>query len=290
METSQKIVDQEAGWGALYLPNAHKTHPKNALRVAVFTSTNAGVLLLDSLTRFEKKFPDRLALVGIATDDPLDENAKISVKKRTWHHYTPEEMELMVKGVLTIADDHEVPCYTGNVKTEYFRQLLLKWNPDAIIMNCFGQKIDSFIYELPDLGMYNFHPSDLARHVGAGAEPFESTMSSGEPTSVMTLHHVAEDIDAGSVVGVSPRIRITREDDTYPEDVRNLQAKIPSVCAWMGIELIQELIKNRDTDNPKPLDSIDFSSTMQVPLGELLMHPVCDDLQSYVLPLHPSIV
>jgi folate-dependent phosphoribosylglycinamide formyltransferase PurN len=290
MEKSQKIVNDQADWGALYMPRVQKTFPTNALRVAVFTSTNSGVLLLDSLARFETRFPDSLMIVGIATDDPLCENSRISAKKRIWRHYTPEEMEHMVNGVLAIADDHEVPCYTGNVKTEYFRQLLLEWNPDAIIMNCFGQKIDASIYELPDLGMYNFHPSDLAQQVGAGAEPFESTMSSGEATSVMTLHHVAEDIDAGSIVGVSPRIRITTEDDTYPEDVRNLQAKIPSVCAWMGIELIQELIKNNGLNNPKPIDSIDFAGTMHVPLGELLMQPVCDDLQSYVLPLHPSIV
>jgi len=290
MEKYQKTTNEQSEWGALYLPAEIKKTPLKALRVAVFASTNAGELLLNSLTRYEQKYPEKLAIIGVATDDPLDLKTRISIQKRIWHHYSPQEMQIMVNDMIEISVNHHIPCYTGNVKTDYFRKIFLDWNVDAVIMCCFGQKIDAFIYNFPKLGMYNFHPSDLAARIGAGARPFQSTMSNGNQTSVMTIHQVTETIDVGPIVGFSPRIRISKNDNSYPDDVRNLQEKIPSVCGWMGIMLVEELIDKKINNNLGFIDTIDFPSLMQPALGEKLMQPVCDDVTCYQLPLHPSIV
>lgn len=289
MEKYQKTTSEQSEWGALFLPRNKKMLHPQALRIAVFASTTAGELLLDSLTRFERKFPGKLALVGLATDDPLDPKTRISVQKRIWHHYSSQEMKIMVNQIIDTSINHDIPCYTGNVKTDYFRKIFLEWNPDAVIMCCFGQKIDAFIYTYPAFGMYNFHPSDLAARIGAGAKPFQSTMSNGSQTSVMTIHQVTETIDVGPIVGFSPRIRISREDDSYPDDVRNLQEKIPSVCGWMGIILVEKLLEQKLASKPLAIESIDFQSAMLPTLGDKLMQPVDEDLTRYKLPLHPSI-
>jgi folate-dependent phosphoribosylglycinamide formyltransferase PurN len=289
MKEYQKIYEDQMGWGALFMPARKKQSSGAGLRTVVFTSTNAADLLLDSLTRYEMRFPDLLNIRGIATDDPNDPRTKISVNKRIWQFYTPDERETMMQDVIRISMDHGISCYTGNVKTDYFRQLLAEWDPEVIIMCCFGQKVDKFIYQYPRLGMYNFHPSDLAARIGAGAQPFQSSIKEGNTTSVMTVHQVTEIIDVGPIVGSSPRVNIKKEDGSFPNDIRNLQVKIPSVCGWMGIILIRAIESHRKKGNAGPVSKIDFATHMEESTAAILLQPVQDDTSLYELPKHPLI-
>lgn len=290
MNSYQKIQNDDSVWGALYVPSEAKPVKDGALRTVVFGSTNAGALLIESLERFERKYPGLFSLVGIATDDPCDPNTRISVQRRIWKYYSGEEMCLLRDKVITLATDEGVPCYTGSVKTGYFREILQQWNPDVIIMCCFGQKVDADIFEYPGYGMYNFHPSDLAAKIGEGSQPFHDTMNNDKKTSVMTVHLVNEFIDRGPIVGRSPEINIRKADDAYPLNILSLQEKIPAICGWLGIELVQEILRWKESGGKGPLTSVDFDRLTPEYIKQRILEPVNDDLSDrYLLPLHDAI-
>jgi len=286
----RKLINEESQWGALYVPVNPKPGCKTGLRTVIFGSTNGGALVIESLARLEQKDPCLLNLVGVATDDPCDPNTRISVNKRIWRYYTTDEMRVMRDDVIDRATAYGVPCYTGGVKTDYFREILKQWDPEVIIMCCFGQKVDSFIFNYPVYGMYNFHPSDLASNIGEGSQPFHDTVNNGHTTSVMTVHLVNEWIDRGPIVGWSPRINIVKADGAYPKSVLSLQEKIPSICGWLSVELIKEILKKKQTGIEGAIGVVNFDELIPGPIRQKLMDPANDDLNDrYTLPFHDTI-
>lgn len=290
MEKYSKYIDEDAQWGGLYQPLSLKKGREEGLRTVIFGSTNAGALVLDSLIRFERRHPGLLNITGVATDDPLDPNTKISVQKRIWKYYDENEMRSLMNQIVELSAGEGISCYTGNVKTGYFREILRKWDPEVIIMCCFGQKIDAVIYDYPVFGMYNFHPSDLASRIGEGSKPFHGTMSNGNKTSVMTVHQVTESIDRGPIVGLSPEVKIVDETGYYPDSIITLQEKIPAICGWLSIILISEILKKRETGSGGAVSSVDFHAQIPGYIKQILMEPVKPDpSEKYILPLHPGI-
>lgn len=138
----KKIKSSKSRWGALYVPLEPKQGSEQALRTVLFGSTNAGALVVESLLRFETKYPDLLNLKAVATDDPCDPDTEISVSKRIWKYYNQEEMRVLRNKVIDLSTEGGVPCYTGSIKTEYFRDMLREWDPELILMCCFGQIVD----------------------------------------------------------------------------------------------------------------------------------------------------
>jgi len=253
----------------------------------IFGSTNAGILVLNSIQKFEEKFPEKLNLIAVATDDPTDEKARISAKKRIWCHYSAEEKKEMFDNLRMTVNQIGVPCYTGAVKTPYFHNMLKEWNPDVIIMCCFGQKIDQFTYDFPGYGMFNFHPSDLRNRIGAGAMPFNDTIKSEHSHSVMSLHTVTEEIDAGPIVGTSPPINICLADGSYPSSILTLQEKIPSVCGWMTIDLLKAVIDQKEKGQHHPLHCFITDKSFPTAVKEELLKPAFDDPHAdYSIPPH----
>src|SRR4030095_6803702 len=103
-------------------------------------------------------------------------------------------------------------------KTGGFRTRLDDWQPDTVISCVFGQVIDAAIIERPAYGIYNFHPTDLAHGFGAGPTPAEDLAAHGMTSTVWTIHHVIEEVDAGGIVAVSPPINIADQDGMAPAD------------------------------------------------------------------------
>jgi len=270
------IKEQAFEWGELILPPEEKPRA-GGLRVVLFGSTTAGHLVLETLLQFNRNHPGKIDLSAVATDNPCDPKARIGIKKRVWKYYSALQqrklMDLMIQEACTAG----IPCYTGSVKNDYFKRLLQQWDPELIIMCCFGQKIDSFIYHYPSCGMYNFHPSDLASNIGAGAKPFESTVLEGRTISKMILHMVTETIDGGPIVGISPPVSIVTSDGTYPGNFLVLQEKIPSVCGWMTYGLLNALLESKEQGLIHPVKTIDFDRIIPQKVKEVLMVPAEND-------------
>ncbi len=286
----QIIKDPATRWGALYVPRAPKNTNKKGLRVVLFVSCN-GYYLLKSLAEYESMYPDKLNIVGVVTDDSTDPAANISLKKRVWHHFPPTDREYLYYRMINYATGLGLPCYTGAVKTDFFHNLFSSWNPEGLLMLCFGQIIDKEIFERPVMGSYNYHPSDIANEVGLGAQPFEETISSGNKHSYLVIHEVTEIIDRGPIVGISPKVNICLQDGTYPDSVLSLHEKIIAVSGWMGVELISRIITSWESGQKGPVDYIDFETIMPEEIKCILMQPAVNNLnEKYQVPPHPLLM
>ncbi|MCK9204605.1 MAG: hypothetical protein M0P58_09270 [Bacteroidales bacterium] len=291
MNFSQKIVDVESTWGGFYEPDHPQNQPGRELKVALFGSATGGQLILESLIRFNQKNPGLLRLVGMVTDDPVDQKAKISLKKRIWGNYTREESADLMNKIIDTSMQAGIPCYTGKVKTNYFRKIFSSWDPDVLIMNCFGQKLDAYLYDYPPFGAYNFHPSNLASHIGVGAQPFQEIMRLGLHTSPIVIHKVTEVIDDGPIVGISPEINIRLHDGSYPLNIITLLHKLNSITGWMTIDILLEILEQRSLGKKGALTYIDFEKKIPKAIKHRLLIPATNELsEKYELPLHPKLI
>lgn len=118
-------------WGELILPARDETENMNGkgLKVLAICSWTLGLLAFETLKLIERRLPGELNITGLVTDEPTDRNAKISKKRRFWRYYDSNQQEEFERGIIESALTSGIPCYTGEVKNEFFRNLLAKWNP-----------------------------------------------------------------------------------------------------------------------------------------------------------------
>jgi folate-dependent phosphoribosylglycinamide formyltransferase PurN len=282
------IKTSASGWGALYSPHKPKNNKKEGLRTVLFVSCDCGNLMLRDLAHFETLFPEKLNIVGVVTDDPLDSAAKISIKKRIWSQFPKDEHANIFQRIINSTVSLGVQCYSGAVKTDYFREIYSKWNPEALLMFCFGQKLDEPIFEYPLMGAYNFHPSDLPKKIGAGTQPFQNAIQNGLKSSPLVIHKVTDLIDVGPVIGVSPEVNICLSDGSYPSSIITLLDKITSLGGWMSVSLIDAIISRKENGKTGIVDFIDYDKVMPEEVKAVIKLPAVNDLgEKYAVPLHP---
>jgi len=276
-DEKRKIIPVDGTrWGELIIPAKHENPHKNneGLKVLAVTSYDYGYLLFETLKECERRYPDKLNIVGMVTDDPANPEAKISMKRRIWRLYDEkeklEEEKVMIESALTFG----VPCYTGEIKIDFFNKLLAEWNPDVILVYVFGQFFNKEIINYPSMGIYNFHPTDLANHYGAGPQPFADMIERKVETSKLTIHHITEDVDAGHIVGQSPPVNIKLKDGSFTNDNLLLAHKMLQPEEKMSALLISELIKRKETGIGGKIDSIDFNRFFTDKEKEVLKEPI----------------
>lgn len=260
-------------WGAYYVPSQDNVKEKNELRIVLFGSTLGGMWVLESLKQLKAVLGERISLIGLATDDARDTQARISLRKRIWHYFEKPDRHRMVEAIIENGLSEGMEVFTGNIKSEYFNQLLQKWNPDLIIMACFGQIVPRSVFSYPKMGMYNFHPSDLKNNIGAGPRPFEETLASHMNHTCVSLMGVTEVIDHGPMIGQSPTIRITGENDEFFEDVLLSEEKVTSIFPHMTWILVKKILSLYGTGMSANFQ-IDFNREIEEAVMQRLMEPL----------------
>jgi len=71
-------------------------------------------------------------------------------------------------------------------------------SPDLILIACFSHYIPSSIYQIPELGGFNLHPSLLPGY--RGPMPMFWQFRNAEPVFGVTLYKLADQLDAGPVL------------------------------------------------------------------------------------------
>jgi hypothetical protein len=263
-------------WGGLIEPAPEENPEKTdaGLRIVLFGSWEFGYLALETIKEFESRFPDEISLVGFVTDDPINPDAKISLKKRIWGLLDMPDRVIDETTIIESALRHGTPVYTGEIKSDPFRKLLQQWKPDAIFVCVFGQLIDSFIVDIPPCGIYNFHPSDLARNFGAGPAPYDDLAARGAETTVWTVHHVSEEIDSGHIVGQSPPVCVFNGEGNLPGDPFLVYNKIAEPLSLMVLIMARELRRRHRSGEAGLLKSLDFSAVYPRDSREKLMQRI----------------
>jgi methionyl-tRNA formyltransferase len=176
------------------------TVPNRKVRVAVFGSFYGGYHVLREL--LEPPLAERMTVVGVATDDLTQPFVHADVRLWKYPHTRAEEL-LVPK----LAGAHDLPVYSGRVKTpEFERMFVEEWKPDLCLMATFGQMIPRHIFEVPRLGFYNFHHSDVNWPSYPGPDPIGTMLRDGKTHVVITMHEVTALLDGGAAVGRSHKV------------------------------------------------------------------------------------
>lgn len=266
-------------WGQLIYPSAteKKNKTDEGMRVVLFASYIYGYLLTETLREFEKRHPKRLNIVGLVTDDPASPDAKISKKRRIWRLYNQEETIDLETAMIESGLTSGIPVYSGAVKTEYFRALLKKWNPDVIITCVFGQIIDEPIINYPQFGIYNFHPADLLAGHGAGPQPFQDLIDRNAKTSKLTIHQLTVQLDSGPIVGQTPPINVRYADGSITDNILVLEDKLLHTFDITGAILIKALIHHFEHGVKGSLTKLDIERHFSDPIRKWLMEYIASD-------------
>ena len=280
-------IPEDLRWGEFILPakSETKNKRKDGIKILAICSWTLGFLAFETLKMIERKHSGKINIVGLVTDDPTDDNARISKKKRFWRYYDEHQQEEFERGIIESALTFGVPCYTGDVKSAFFRTLLIKLNPDLIIVSAFGQLIDKPIIDYPRLGIYNVHPADLLHHHGAGPQPWEDLVQRKAETTRVTVHRVSEKIDSGDIIGQSPPIYVRLENGLFTDNVRLIGEKTLMPVDHMVAELVGRIIRRKHDALEGTVDKIDFGKLFSRKFKDKLMEPIDPLLKGKLLPL-----
>ena len=267
---------EDTRWGGLITPDPEEVSPGpgRGARVVLFGSWLFGYVLLRTLELYQDRFPGALDLVGLVTDDPLNPDARIFAKKRVWRLVDSPHTVIDETAIISSALGRGVPVYTGEVKVDSFRRLLGQWRPDVILVCVFGQLIDARIIEVPPLGIYNFHPSDLAGHHGAGPAPCDDLAQSGAGATVWSVHQVDEGFDTGKVVGQSPPVNVLHEDGTLPGDPLVVYEKISEALGPVASLFVDEICRRYRRSERGAVDRVELEEPFPGELRARLLQPV----------------
>ncbi len=280
------VTNDDVRWGELVLPAPGENPDKgdSGMRVVALTSFPFGYLVLETVKAYECRFPGRLNLVGVITDDPVNSDARISLRKRIWNFVDPEHRLEIETATVEAGLSFGVPAYTGEIKNDWFRSRLREWRPDVILCCGFGQILDRPMLDLPSIGVYNFHPSDLAHSRGAGPAPFDAVKARNATTSCWTVHRMIEAVDQGPIVGSSPPIRVTDEDGALPEHPLPYYNKMADGLDHMVAAMLDALTETHGSRDPQPVEHVPFDDVIPDRIKQRMMAPARDQRLRVPLP------
>ncbi|MDO9711537.1 formyltransferase family protein [Paracraurococcus lichenis] len=265
-----------ARWGRLLLPPGPVGLPKapDAVRIVLLGSFWIGRAALQAVLAYLHRYPGRVDLVAVVTDDPLSPEARISLRKRAWALMTEGERLEMKLALVGSAFDIGCPVYTGEIKTPGFRRMLAAWRPHAIVTCGFGQVLDTAILQSVPAGAYNCHPSDLARGLGAGPSPWADLAARNGTEEIWTLHRMTEVVDGGPVVGQTAPVNLADPQGRPVAEPMVFFDRMLLPVGWMVLRLLDSLAQRHAAGLTGPLRSLDLVAGMPDALHAALREPV----------------
>jgi folate-dependent phosphoribosylglycinamide formyltransferase PurN len=277
---------EDSRWGELILPAPEETAVAGGgLRLVLFASFEFGYLALLAAKAYAARHPGKVTLVALVTDDPVNPEARIGLKKRVWKLLGDGERVAQETAIADEALAAGAPVYTGEVKTEAFRRHLARWQPDAILSCVFGQVIDEAIIGLPPLGIYNFHPSDLGHGHGAGPAPYEDLAARGATRTCWTIHQLTPAVDGGPILGQSPPIEVGTADGRLPDQPLLVYDKLMAPVGWLTLRLVNALAERRARGEMGAIERLDLADAMPAALRAALLLPVTAERHEEALPV-----
>ena len=119
-----------------------------------------------------------------------------------------------------------------SANSEIFQNLLIRLNPDLIIVGTWQEKISAQTFNIPTIATINVHPSLLPKY--RGPNPYMQAILHGEEYSGVTLHLMNENYDSGPIL---KQKKVLIQDTDTSKDLR-------SKSVVVARELVSELIKD----------------------------------------------
>lgn len=162
---------------------------------------------------------EEIRIVGISIQQPFNEG-RFSTAQRVLSLYGPTgfarllvrfaRRKLQGRSIARLARDVNIPFVpTMSVNDSGFVERVKFLDPDVIVSVAAPEIFKTAILEVPRLGCINVHSGRLPRY--RGMMPTFWQMRSGEPNVTVTVHEMAEKLDAGAVLGTA-ECRIAQRD------------------------------------------------------------------------------
>jgi methionyl-tRNA formyltransferase len=160
------------------------------------------------LSAYERQ---EVQIVGISIQQPFNE-ARVSTARRVLSFYGPvgfarllvrfARRKLQRRSIARLARDQNIPLVPArSVNDSEFVERVKVLEPDVIVSVAAPEIFKTAILEVPRLGCINVHSGRLPRY--RGMMPTFWQMRFGEPNVTVTVHEMAEKLDAGAVLGTA---------------------------------------------------------------------------------------
>ena len=190
-----------------------------------------GNFSLPSLRALLKQNIEVCAVVIPAPQLPGRES--LAIRQREQPRLTRSVLPSLDTSIVELAWEQNIPVWevqhlsdAGTIST------LAAYEPDAICVACFSQRIPPAILALPRFGCLNVHPSLLPAN--RGPVPLFWTFRKGDEQTGITIHLMDEKIDSGDILAQEP-IQI-------PDGIS--YAQLETRCAVRGGELLARTLWN----------------------------------------------
>lgn len=124
------------------------------------------------------------------------------------------------------------------------------YQPDIILVSCYGRRLPDDILSIPKIGCFNIHPSLLPAY--RGPAPVFWQFREGEPEFGVTLHRMSSRYDSGNI--------ISQKKITIPDGVSKRQAN--SLLAHGAAELLKQALpvlqRGQFTEMPQNEDAASY--------------------------------
>lgn len=126
---------------------------------------------------------------------------------------------------------HEIEV--KSVNSPQFKKILLKLNPDIVLVGSWSEKFEKEIYDIPKIATINAHPSLLPQY--RGPNPYFWTIRNGEQVSGVTFHLMDKGFDTGAIIA-------QEEVKIYPSDTgKSLKERTVLTARGVVCELLKAL-------------------------------------------------
>jgi methionyl-tRNA formyltransferase len=162
---------------------------------------------------------EEIEIVGISIQEPFNEN-RLSTARRVLSLYGPTDFARLLgrfarqrlrgRSIGRLARDSNIPLVpTSSVNDSAFVNRVKSLGPDVIVSVAAPEIFKDAILGAARLGCINIHSGRLPKY--RGMMPTFWQMRFGEPSVTVTVHEMAEKLDAGAVLGTA-ECRIEERD------------------------------------------------------------------------------
>ena len=153
-------------------------------------------------------------------------------------------MKLQPPPVKVLAQEHEIPVYQPtSVKDGAALEIIQELAPELIVVAAYGRILPNSILEYPAKGCINVHSSLLPKF--RGAAPIHWAVVSGETETGVTIMHMAQELDAGDIIG---QIRTPIDPD---ESVEAVHDRLAELGGKILVEVVEQIANGTATRTPQ---------------------------------------
>lgn len=153
-----------------------------------------------------------------------------------------------------VARRHRIPLYRPeNINSAEFRKVLrTEVRPDLLVSLAASQVFGRDLLAIPPLGSINLHSGSLPRY--QGMMPNFWTLANGEPEATVTVHYMAESLDAGDIILERP-VPIDPGDSLHNLIVRSKEAGVRALA-----EAVEQVEQGRAHRQPMDVEHATYFS------------------------------